>query len=71
MDFEIIKNAVDTEYVNAKYPFKDMEVDDAFDLPSSKVKKIRKAAWLYSGTHGGSFSVRKINNTTHRCLRLS
>jgi hypothetical protein len=86
MTFEIIKNTPPMKGARpgagkSKYPFADMEVDDAFDFPLGEMKldnsDFRSTANTRSPAHNWArknqpewkFSVCKINETTGRCRR--
>lgn len=55
----------------AKYPFAEMEIGDAFDVPVSQSNNARTAAFQYGKRHGGSFTARKISADIARCYRVA
>lgn len=55
-----------------KYPFPEMQVGDAFDLPIDMRTKAASATGSYSKHHPEyKFSIRKIDENTIRCWRVA
>lgn len=71
MTFQIIKNAPPQQKGQTKkYPFGEMDVWDAFDLPESLHKNITTAAHNYGKYYDKKFSIRK-NGEGYRCQRIA
>ena len=71
MTFEIIKNAPLPEKLAKpiQYPFANMELNDAFDVPSSEYMKTSSEMQYYQRKHGMKFSLRKFE-ADYRCYRV-
>lgn len=66
---EIIKNAGPPKRYH-KYPFAQMEVGDAFDLPLSERVRVTSAYSGHIKRHGGKFAIRKLNAENIRVFRV-
>lgn len=74
MTYTIVKNAppVSESWARGnKYPFRQMEVNDAFDLPVEARANVTGAAHAYGSRNNKKFSVRKIGDGTYRCQRVA
>lgn len=74
MTFKIIKNAPpppSSRVGRIKYPFDEMEVGDAFDVPLKSGDRIRAAASQWGKDHGKKFTIRKIDAETFRVWRIA
>ncbi len=53
------------------YPFHEMEIGDSFKVSPDKALLVRNASNGYGSRHGKKFSVRKMEDGTYRCWRIS
>lgn len=72
-DFQIIKNAPMPSRCASRnaYPFREMEIGDAFDVPFSLKDKVSASASYFGTRYGKKFSVRKIDAETLRVFRTA
>lgn len=54
-----------------KYPFKLMKVGDSFLVPPGDEDKVRICAHSSKKKTGYNYTVRKMEDGTHRCWRIS
>lgn len=84
MAFEIIKNALPLppkSRERSRYPFAEMEVGDAFDVPvgdmtpTGAVNRVTSASSHFGKLHGRKFAARRIQNddgaSVIRCWRIA
>lgn len=73
MTFKIIKNAPPPPCGprRTRYPFDEMEVGDAFDVPLKSGDRIRAAASAWGKDHGKKLTVSKIDAETFRVWRIA
>ena len=83
MTFEIIKNAEVPKGRRSAYPFAQMEVGDGFDAPrdlgtgkngaDKRQNTVSSAArtWARKHSPAAQFTVRLLNETTVRCVRIA
>lgn len=53
------------------YPFGQMEIGDSFKVPSDKLISVRNASSIYGTRNGKKYTVRKMEDGTHRCWRTA
>lgn len=53
-----------------RYPFKDMNVGDSFQVPQHLLGSIRTSSWQYGRNHNKRFSVRRSADG-YRCWRIA
>lgn len=72
MTFQIIRNAppLTSQRGRPKYPFGQMEVNDAFDIDAGSQVAVRNSAVGYGQRHSKKFSVCK-HGEGYRCQRVA
>lgn len=72
MTFTVLKNVGAPSGNNgAKYPFRDMEVGDAFDAPANLRVRISSAAAIFASRNNVKFSIRKQADGCVRVFRVA
>lgn len=71
--FEIIKNAdlPKQRQGSPKYPFAELEVGDAFDVPSEMSRKVRSASSHWAKNNGRKLTCRELPDGSLRVYRAA